>query len=645
MTGHAGRATATPRPCIVARPPTFRPSRAVGPAAGVVRRATAGLPARLLVVVLAAGCASDAPRPGPAAQAAASGAPPASDPAPQGDAHDWFADRAAAAGLDFVHFNGMSGEFYFPEIVPAGVGLFDYDNDGDLDAYFVQGQMMGEGKTLGDALFEPVGPLPLRGRLYRNDLGVEADGTRTIRFTDVTDASGIDARGHGMGVAAGDFDNDGWVDLYLTYLGTNQLYRNEGDGTFSDVSAASGTDDPGWGVSASFVDVDGDGWLDLYVGNYVWYDFNAELVCTVLSDRRSHCGPERYEPQSDRLYRNRGDGTFANVTATAFVVTEPFGPALGVSTADFDDDGWMDIYVANDGRPNLLWMNRGDGTFGDLGLLSGSAVSEQGRPEASMGVDAGDFDNDGDEDLIMTHMPTEGHNLYVNDGSGLFRDGSAETQVHGLSLGYTGWGTAWIDYDNDGWLDILFANGALDAKPGRPDHPMPFEERNLLLRNTRDGRFEDVTDQAGAALALVEVTRGAAFGDVDNDGDTDVLLGNLNGRVRLLVNTVGNRSHWLGLRVVGERRAATAPEAAAQGRDMLGARVEVVRDGQPTLRRRVRTDGSYASANDPRVLVGLGESTAAPTVRVRWPGGGSEEWSALAIDEWTTLVRGEGTAR
>ena len=600
---------------------------------------TLGLVTRLLVVALLAGCASEAPRPGPAAGAPASGAPA---PAP---AHDWFADRAVAAGLDFVHFNGMSGEFYFPEIVPAGVGLFDYDNDGDLDAYFVQGQMMGEGKALSDALFQPVGPMPLRGRLYRNDLQVEADGTRTLRFTDVTDASGIDARGHGMGVATGDIDNDGWVDLYLTYLGPNQLYRNNGDGTFSDVSASSGTDDPGWGVSASFVDVDGDAWLDLYVGNYVWYDFNAELTCTVLSDRRSHCGPERYEPQSDRLYRNQGDGTFANITGTAFVVTEPFGPALGVSTADFDDDGWMDIYVANDGRPNLLWMNQGDGTFGNLGLLSGASVSEQGRPEASMGVDAGDFDNDGDEDLIMTHMPTEGHNVYVNDGSGLFKDGSAVTQVHGFSLGYTGWGTAWIDFDNDGWLDILFANGALDAKPGRPDHPMPFEERNLLLRNTRDGRFEDVTDRGGAALALVEVSRGAAFGDVDNDGDTDVLLGNLNGRVRLLINTVGNRSHWLGLRIVGERPATAGAPASVEGRDMLGARVEIARDGQPTLRRRVRADGSYASASDPRVLVGLGDSTAAPTVRVRWPGGGVEEWNGLAIDRWSTLVKGGGTAR
>ena len=643
MTGHASRAITTLGRCSIEHARTVRRSSGVVPADAC--RVAGGLPASFLIVALLAGCASEAPGPGSTTEASTSGARPVPADTPPGDEHDWFADRAEAAGLDFVHFNGMSGEFYFPEIVPAGVGLFDYDNDGDLDAYFVQGQMMGEGKTFTDALFQPVGPLPLRGRLYRNDLRVEADGTRTLRFTDVTDASGIDARGHGMGVAAGDFDNDGWVDLYLTYLGANQLYRNNGDGTFADVSAASGTDDPGWGVSASFVDVDGDGWLDLYVGNYVWYDFNAELVCTVLSDRRSHCGPERYEPQSDRLYRNQRDGTFANVTGTAFVVTEPFGPALGVSTADFDDDGWMDIYVANDGRPNLLWMNRGDGTFGDLGLLSGSAVSEQGRPEASMGVDAGDFDNDGDEDLIMTHMPTEGHNLYVNDGSGLFRDGSAETQVHGLSLGYTGWGTAWIDYDNDGWLDILFANGALDAKPGRPDHPMPFEERNLLLRNTRDGRFEDVTDDAGASLALVEVTRGAAFGDVDNDGDTDVLLGNLNGRIRLLVNTIGNRSHWLGLRVVGERQATAASEAAVGGRDMLGARVEVVRDGQPTLRRRVRADGSYASANDPRVLVGLGDSTAAPTVRVRWPGGGSEEWNDLAIDGWTTLVQGEGRPR
>ena len=591
----------------------------------------------LPVVALVVGCAAEGPAP-----VASDDAGYASD---ADDAHAWFIDRAEAAGLDFVHFNGMSGEFYFPEIIPAGVGLFDYDNDGDLDAYFAQGQMMGADKTLSDALFEPVGPLPLRGRLYRNDLQVAGDGSRVLRFTDVTDESGIDARGHGMGVAAGDIDNDGWVDLYLTNLGPNRLLRNNGDGTFADASASSGTDDPGWGVSASFVDYDRDGWLDLYVGNYVQYDFNVERPCTVLTDRRSHCGPEHFDAQTDRLYRNQGDGTFADVTGTAFIATAPFGPALGVSTADFDNDGWMDIYVANDGRPNLLWMNQGDGTFRDQGPLSGASVSEHGKPEASMGVDAGDFDNDGDEDLIMTHLPNEGHNVYVNDGSGLFEDRSAASRLHGISLGYTGWGTAWIDYDNDGWLDLLMAHGALDAKPGRPDDPMPFEERNLLLRNAGDGRFDDVSDQAGAALALVEVSRGTAFGDVDNDGDLDVLLGNLNGRVRLLINNIGNRSHWLGLRIAGERQARSGDGEAVEGRDMLGARVEVLRDGRQTLPRRVRADGSYASANDPRVLVGLGESGDPATVRVRWPDGDVEEWVGLKIDQWVTLTRGEGTAR
>ena len=600
----------------------------------------------LSVAALSVACASGAPDLGAASDAPAGEDPTTADPSPSADdENDWFADRAATAGFDFVHFNGMSGEFYLPEMIPAGVGLFDYDNGGGLDANFVQGQMVGERTTFSDARFGPVGPLPLKGRLYRNDLEVAADGTRTLRFTDVTDASGIDARGHGMGVAAGDVDNDGWVDLYLTNLGPNRLYRNNGDGTFADVSAASGTDDAGWGVSASFVDVDRDGSLDLYVGNYVEYGFRTERTCTVLSDRRTYCGPEHYPAATDRLYHNQGNGTFTDVTATAFVVTEPFGPALGVSTADFDDDGWLDIYVANDRRDNLLWMNQRDGTFKNVGLLSGAALSEHGNPEASMGVDAGDFDNDGDEDLMMTHIPTEGHNVYVNDGSGFFEDMSAASRLHEHSLGYTGWGTAWIDYDNDGWLDILLAHGALDAKPGRPDHPMPFEERNLLLHNRGDGRFEDVTDRAGAALSLVEVSRGAAFGDVDNDGDVDVLLGNLNGRVRLLINNVGNRSHWLGLRIVAQLGRSAGDSGSPAVRDMQGARVAIQREGQQTLWRRVRADGSYASANDPRVLVGLGASTAVPTVRVRWPDGDIEEWAELVIDQWTTLMKGEGTTR
>ena len=292
------------------------------------------------------------------------------------------------------------------------------------------------------------------------------------------------------------------------------------------------------------------------------------------------------------------------------------------------------MYVGNDGRPNLLWMNQRDGTFRNLGPLSGAAVNEHGKPEASMGIDAGDFDNDGDEDLIVTVLPTEGHNLFVNDGSGLFEPRSAASRVHQYSLGYTGWGTAWIDFDNDGWLDILAVHGALHFKSGSPNDPFPFRERNLLLRNTRDGRFDNVTDQAGAAFAVLAVGRGAAFGDIDNDGDMDVLIGNLNGPVRLLINNVGNRSHWLGLQLLG-----------SGGRDMLGARVEVRQREGPTLWRRVRSDGSYASANDPRVLIGLGKETAPPTVRVRWPNGKFEEWSDVSIDRWTILTEGTGKRR
>jgi hypothetical protein len=581
-----------------------------------------------LTVLCLAGCVSDVPAPASEEAKNPSSIPPAAN-----DEHDWFADRAHAAGLHFAHFNGMSGQFYFPEIMPPGVGLFDYDNDGDLDVFLVQGDMIGPGKTLIDALFKPVGPLPLRSRLYRNDLQVAADGTRTLRFTDVTEQSGIDARGYGMGVATGDIDNDGWVDLFLTYLGTNKLYRNNGNGTFTDVSASSGIDAPGWGVSASFFDYDRDGWLDLYLGNYVRYSVAYDRTCTVMSDRRSYCGPEHYDRQTDRLYHSRGNGTFVDVTAKAFIASSPFGPTLGVVAADFNNDGWPDIYAANDGQPNLLWINQRNGTFRTEGLLSGAAVDEQGRPEASMGADAGDFDNDGDEDLIVTHVPKEGANLYVNDGSGRFEDRSAASRLHQYSLGFTGWGTAWIDFDNDGWLDMLAVNGAIDAKAGRDD-PFPYEERNFLLRNTGNGQFEDVTDKAGAAFKLLEVGRGAAFGDIDNDGDTDVLIANLNGPARLLINNIGSRSHWMGLRLVG-----------SGGRDMLGARVEFRRRDRPSLWRRVRSDGSYASANDPRVLLGLGDETAAPAVRVRWSNGGTEEWSDVGIDRWTTLKQGTGKRR
>ncbi len=539
---------------------------------------------------------------------------------------DWFTEHAAAAGIDFMHFNGMSGAYYFPEVMPPGVGLFDYDNDGDLDLYLVQGQTLGTGAPLR----RPAGPLT--GRLLRNDLHAGPDGAPVLRFTDVTDASALTAAsGYGMGVAAGDIDNDGWTDLYLTYFGRNQMWRNNGNGTFTDVSARSGTDLDGFAVSAAFVDYDRDGWLDLYVGNYLRYSVAADQRCSNLAGVRTYCPPQVYPALPDRLYRNRGNGTFTDVTATALVGHE-FGRALGVSTADFDGDGWIDIYVANDGSENILWTNQRNGTFRNTALLAGVALTAEGQAEASMGVDAGDFDNDGDEDLFMTELNGEGSNLYVNGGTGVFDDHGARSALGPSSLQYTGFGTAWFDFDNDGWLDVLSVNGRVQAAEGDARQPFPLEQRTLLFRNLGNGRFEDVSSQAGGAFAVTGVGRGAAFGDLDNDGDVDVVIGNDAGPTRLLLNHVGNGHHWIGLRLVNQRG----------GRDMLGARVEIIRDDGTVLTRRARADGSYASANDPRVVVGLGPAEAAPRVRVRWPDGRTEAWSSVPVDRWTTVVQGTG---
>ena len=540
-------------------------------------------------------------------------------------------DRAAESGLDFVHASGMSGRFYQPEISGGGAALFDYDNDGDFDVLLVQGGALGA-----DAPAPRSGAERLRDRLYRNDLEIRADGTRSLRFTDVTDASGIATRGYGQGVASGDIDNDGWPDLYLTGFGRNQMFRNNGDGTFTDVSAATGTGSPDtWGVSAAFFDADGDGWLDLFVGNYLIYNVPTHIRCFRDSGQEDYCTPERYPPQRDRFYRNRGDGTFEDATVAAGMADE-FGPALGVATADFDRDGRIDLFVANDQQDNQLWMNRGDGTFDNRALLAGVAVDAAGVAKADMGVDAGDFDNDGDEDLFTTVLTGEGSTLYVNDGAGAFEDRSAGSGVRVASLPYTGWGAGWLDADNDGWLDLLSVNGLVwqDLDALGPDNPYPYQQRNQLLRNLGDGRFEDVTARAGAAFDLSAISRGAAFGDFDNDGDIDVLVANADGRPRLLVNTIGARNHWLGLRLVGR----DAP------RDMVGARVAVTRGDGTKLWRRARADGSYASANDPRVVAGLGASGDTPRVRVFWPSGRVEEWTDLPVDRYTTLTEGDGQA-
>ena len=583
-----------------------------------MRRALLAWSAAAACACGAADSGSPAP-PGPA--------PPAAPPEP---AVEWFVDRAAAAGLDFVHFNGMSGSFYQPEMMGPGAGLFDYDNDGDLDVYLAQGELLGSGT--------PLVPLPEGqppgDRLYRNDLEVRPDGTRTLRFTDVTEESGVPAGGYGMGVAAGDYDNDGWVDLYLTRFGRNRMLRNRGDGTFADVSAATGADEPSWGVPASFFDFDRDGWLDLFVGNYLNYTLDTHTQCYNRAGPPDYCPPEVSPPAPSRLYRNRGDGAFADVTAAAGLARE-FGPALGAAAADYDGDGRIDLFVANDQQENQLWINQGGGRFRNLALPRGVALGAAGDAKADMGVDAGDFDNDGDEDLFITELTGQGSTLYVNDGAGLFEDLSAAYGIRAASLPYTGFGAGWIDVDNDGWLDVVAVNGSVTQRLESlgPENPFPLDQRNQVFRNLAGERFEDVTGRAGAPFARSAVSRGAAFGDVDNDGDTDVLVANAAGRAELLINQVGQRRGWLGLRLVG----------AAAPRDAVGARVAVTGSDGVTRRRRARADGSYASAHDPRVLIGLGDEAAETlAVRVTWPDGRTETWPAAPVGRYSTLVQGEG---
>jgi enediyne biosynthesis protein E4 len=528
-----------------------------------------------------------------------------------------FDEVAADAGLNFRHYNGMTGKFYLPEIMGAGAALFDYDNDGDLDVFLVQGGAL-----------EPGGkPDSPRGRLFRNDLEVGKNGTRKLRFSDVTEKSRIRATGYGMGAAVGDINNDGWPDLYLTNLGSNQMYLNKGDGTFDDVTKNTATDDPRWSTAASFVDYDRDGWLDLIVVNYAEFSTTNSPNCYAPTSARDYCTPRVFRAPGNRLFHNRRDGTFEDVTVAAGIDKE-FGHGLGVVTADFDEDGWIDIYVANDGDPNQLWINQKNGTFKNEALLAGAAVNRDGKAEAGMGVDAGDFDGSGTDDIFVTHLMEETNTLFTNIGAAVFEDRTRETGLGMPGRRFTGFGTLFFDYDNDGWLDLLVVNGAVQLLPElmRKGDPFPLGQPNQLFRNTGNGRFVEIVEQAGSSFQLLEVSRGAAFGDIDNDGDTDVLVTNNNGPVRLLLNQLGSRNHWLGLRIIGKN-----------GRDLLGARVDIVLRKNQILRRRVRTDGSYLSANDPRVLVGLGSATQVEAVRIRWPDGSVAELKAPPVDRYTTI--------
>jgi len=518
----------------------------------------------------------------------------------------WFDDIAAQAGLDFVHDSGRQPDRYlFPETVCGGAALFDMDGDGWLDIYLIQ-----SGDLL-DATHRPA------NRLYRN----RGDGT----FEDVTDGSGTGDTGYGIGVTTGDYDNDGDVDLYVTNVGPNVLLRNEGDGRFTDVTFAAGVGEDGWSAASAFLDYDRDGHLDLFVTNYMYWTADGERDCRSPSGARDYCSPRSYNaPARDTLYHNNGDGTFTDVSDRAGIHTA-FGPGLGVVCADFNDDDWIDLFVANDGRVNQLWINQRDGTFVDEALLMGCALDLTGIAKAGMGVDATDMDDDGDVDLVVMNFHNETDSIYRRE-DGYFADETAAVGLGIVSRGFTRFGVGLVDFDHDGVLDLYEACGRVN----RQEHVYsddPYAEPNLLFRGTRDGPFIEVQPRGGTRPMLVGVSRAAVFGDIDNDGAVDILVTNRDAGPHLLRNVSASDHAWISLRVLN-----------AHGSDALGAKVTCT-IGSHTVMRTVRTAFSYCAANDPRVHLGLGAAAQVDDVVVTWPDGSTQSFGSFKANQVITLRR------
>ncbi|MFB3138673.1 MAG: CRTAC1 family protein [Phycisphaerales bacterium] len=551
----------------------------------------------IAVCIIAQGCERSKPPPSSLSQ------PPPTDGAP------WFEEVAQQSGLVFEWRSGFRGRHYMPEITGGGAALFDMDGDGDLDAYLVQA----------GSLVEPNESQP-PNLLFRN----VGDGA----FENVTDGSGADDRGYGMGVACGDYDNDGDVDLYVTNVGPNVLLRNEGDGRFTDVTGQAGVGHPGWGSSAAFVDYDHDGDLDLYVCNYLNWSVATEIDCFNEMGVSDYCGPKNYNaPAMDVLYRNNGEGTFTDVSELAGL-NQALGTGLGVVCGDFNNDGWIDIFVANDLMPDHLWLNQGNGTFRDEALFAGCAIDQEGKAKAGMGVTAADIDDDGDLDLMVCNLNNESDSLFRNEG-GYFTDSTAMMGLGAVSRPFTRFGMAWTDFDNDGYLDLYQANGRV-MRQSRLFSDNPFAEPNLLFRGHPTGRFQEVRPRGGTRELLTAASRAAAFGDIDQDGAVDVLVVNRDGKAHLLHNIVANRGNWINFRVIEEH-----------GRDALGATVRLTL-GNRRITRDVRAAYSFLASNDPKVHVGLGKHDVVTDVSVRWIDGGIESFGDFGANQVVTLHRGDG---
>ncbi|MBT3271486.1 CRTAC1 family protein [Candidatus Poribacteria bacterium] len=507
-----------------------------------------------------------------------------------------FTDVTAEASIDFQHFDGRNGQYHFIETLGSGVAWIDYDADGDDDLYFVNGARLYD---------TPPGPEPTNA-LYRND----GDGT----FTDVTASAGVGHAGYGHGACVGDVDGDGDLDLYVTNYGANVLYRNEGDGTFTDITTPAGVGDDGWGTSSAFADYDLDGDLDLYVVNYVTYDPQDEPPCQV-DGIRVHCTPKRFRGAADILYRNSGDGVFEDVSEAAGIANAG-GKGLGVCWGDYDGDGYPDAYVANDTVENYLYRNSGDGSFTEEAFMVGAALSEHGEMESGMGVDWGDYDNDGLPDLIVTNFQEQVATLYHNDGDGFFTDVSypSGTGVHTFAT--LGWSAVFFDYDHDGLKDLFIANGHIYTNAHEVDHTASYEQPNHLFRNLGSGVFEDVTKRVG--LSARASSRGAAVADYDLDGDLDIVVTNSNSPARLLRNDGGATGGWI--------------QVAPPLRLAVGTRVEVV-TGDVTQSAVVKGGQGYMSQGALIAHFGVGAADVIDELRVSFPDGSVVVRTDVAVNQ------------
>jgi hypothetical protein len=525
-----------------------------------------------------------------------------------------FTDVTAAAGIRFKHENGAFGKKYLPETMGSGCAFVDVDGDGWQDIVLVQSTSWpGRPKTHGTLA------------LYRNN--------RNGTFTDITRTSGLAIEMYGLGVSAADFDNDGDADLYVTGLGSSRLFRNDGSARFSDVTAPAGVNDTGFSTSALWFDYNRDGKLDLFVAHYVQWSPETDLTCTLDGRTKSYCTPESYKGQSPTLYRNRGDGTFENVTKAAGLF-DPANKMLGVALIDYDNDGWLDIFGANDTQPNRLYRNKGDGTFTDVGVMAGVAFNEAGVARAGMGVDAGDYDGSGRQSLIIGNFSNEMMALYSNDGKGLFIDEAPTSTIGRASLLRLTFACFFVDVDLDGHLDIFGANGHVADDIARVQPTITYAQPPHLFRNLGGRKFEDVSARVGAAFSKPAVARGAAYGDFDGDGDPDLLITENNGPARLLRND-GTANTLLRVALVG----------TASNRDGIGARVRVLRDSGTPLAQMVKTGSSYLSQSELPLTFGLGPSAKVTAIEIVWPNGRSERVTGAAAGQSIVILEGKGIVR